>query len=40
MRIFSREALDHWPDQAAFEDLRDWLIPGIEGREERVGGFP
>lgn len=40
VRFFSREILDHWPDKGreqAFEDLRDWLIPEIEGREARVG---
>ncbi|MFK7897529.1 MAG: NDP-sugar synthase [Myxococcota bacterium] len=37
LRIFSREALDHWPGETAFEDLRDWLIPGIETRNESVG---
>lgn len=37
LRIFSREALDHWPDDAAFEDLRDWLVPGMEERGESVG---
>ncbi len=44
VRFFSRDILDHWPDGPAddpaekvFEDLRDWLIPGIEQRGERVG---
>jgi mannose-1-phosphate guanylyltransferase len=40
VRFFSREVLDNWPDgdaDGAFEDLRDWLIPGIEMRGERVG---
>lgn len=40
VRFFSREVLDNWPGDAAdesFEDLRDWLIPGIETRGERVG---
>ena len=40
VRFFSREILDNWPGEAAddeFEDLRDWLIPGIESRGERVG---
>jgi mannose-1-phosphate guanylyltransferase len=40
VRFFSRDVLDHWPCDApedVFEDLRDWLIPGIETRGERVG---
>jgi len=40
VRFFSRKILDNWPCDAAedaFEDLRDWLIPGIEERGERVG---
>jgi len=50
VRFFSRDALDHWPfpgidreaeaesPETAFEDLRDWLVPGIELRGESVGG--
>ena len=41
VRFFSRKILDNWPCDAAedvFEDLRDWLIPGIEKRGEHVGG--
>jgi NDP-sugar pyrophosphorylase family protein len=40
VRFFSREILDNWPVAAVdgvFEDLRDWLIPGIETRGERIG---
>jgi len=40
VRFFSREVLDHWPCRDAekgFEDLRDWLIPGVETRGERLG---
>lgn len=44
VRFFSREILDHWPSETptnargtVFEDLRDWLVPGIETRGERVG---
>jgi NDP-sugar pyrophosphorylase family protein len=40
VRFFSREILDNWPEDAAddvFEDLRDWLVPGIETRGERIG---
>ena len=40
VRFFSREVLDNWPGGPAtdvFEDLRDWLIPGVETRGERVG---
>lgn len=40
VRFFSREVLDNWPlfgTENAFEDLRDWLIPGIETRGEQVG---
>jgi NDP-sugar pyrophosphorylase family protein len=40
VRFFSREVLENWPAAGAarvFEDLRDWLIPGIEERDERVG---
>jgi NDP-sugar pyrophosphorylase family protein len=50
VRFFSREVLDHWPapggdaaadresGEPAFEDLRDWLAPGIEVRGESIGG--
>jgi NDP-sugar pyrophosphorylase family protein len=41
VRFFSHDVLDNWPAEAAdavFEDLRDWLVPGIETRGERVGG--
>ncbi len=40
VRFFSREVLDNWPGGTAtdvFEDLRDWLVPGVETRGERVG---
>ncbi len=48
VRFFSRDILDNWPSEPAggsiagthdrvFEDLRDWLIPGIEKRGEAVG---
>lgn len=38
IRLFSRDALDHWPDRDVFEDLRDWLVPAIQERGLRVGG--
>ncbi len=38
IRVFSREALDHWPDRDAFEDLRDWLVPAMEDHGLPVGG--
>lgn len=49
VRFFKSETLADWPAPAnasssrddaedfAFEDLRDWLIPGIEGRGLRIG---
>jgi mannose-1-phosphate guanylyltransferase len=40
VRFFSPKILDNWPPigpDEAFEDLRDWLVPGIESRNERVG---
>lgn len=40
VRFFSREVLDNWPGGTTtdvFEDLRDWLVPGVETRGERVG---
>jgi mannose-1-phosphate guanylyltransferase len=43
VRLFSRGMLDNWPRQAdgavrnVFEDLRDWMIPGIVSRGEHVG---
>jgi NDP-sugar pyrophosphorylase family protein len=40
VRFFSREVLDNWPRgtlEDVFEDLRDWLIPGVEIRGESVG---
>jgi NDP-sugar pyrophosphorylase family protein len=38
IRLFSRDALDHWPDRDVFEDLRDWLVPAMKERGLRVGG--
>lgn len=41
VRFFSRQILDNWPKDtiadSVFEDLRDWLVPGIETRGEHVG---
>ena len=37
VRFFAREALDGWPQEAAFEDLRDWLAPRVLSGETRVG---
>jgi len=37
-RLFSREALDRWPDREVFEDLRDWLVPASKEYGLRVGG--
>jgi hypothetical protein len=37
LRIFSKRALCDWPDDEVFEDLRDWLVPGILERGLRVG---
>jgi NDP-sugar pyrophosphorylase family protein len=38
VRIFSKDVFEGWPDADVFEDLRDWLIPGIEADRLRVGG--
>lgn len=38
VRIFSKNVFQGWPDEDVFEDLRDWLIPGIEAGRLRVGG--
>jgi len=38
VRLFSREALDLWPDREVFEDLRDWLVPAMRDHGLRVGG--
>jgi mannose-1-phosphate guanylyltransferase len=38
VRIFSRRVFDRWPDATVFEDLRDWLMPGMEAGAFRVGG--
>jgi len=44
VRFFSREIFGDWPSTPdpkevahAFEDLRDWLIPGIQDRGDSVG---
>ncbi|MAG29318.1 MAG: hypothetical protein CL908_00295 [Deltaproteobacteria bacterium] len=39
VRFFSRETLGHWPLEEVFEDLRDWLLPGIERRGQPVGAL-
>lgn len=38
IRLFSREALGHWPDRDVFEDLRDWLVPAMKDHRLQVGG--
>lgn len=38
VRVLSRAALDHWPDRAVFEDLRDWLVPAMRDHGMRAGG--
>jgi len=37
VRIFSKQIFDAWPEQDVFEDLRDWLVPGIEVGRLHVG---
>jgi NDP-sugar pyrophosphorylase family protein len=37
VRIFSKSVFQAWPDEEVFEDLRDWLVPGIESHRFRVG---
>ncbi len=37
VRIFSRQIFDDWPEQDVFEDLRGWLVPGIEVGRIQVG---
>jgi NDP-sugar pyrophosphorylase family protein len=37
VRIFSKQIFDDWPEQDAFEDLRGWLVPGIEVGRIGVG---
>jgi NDP-sugar pyrophosphorylase family protein len=37
VRFFSRSALVGWPDEEAFEDLRDWLAPRVEKGLASVG---
>lgn len=31
VRFFSPDAFEAWPEGAAFEDLRDWLVPRMRG---------
>lgn len=38
VRIFSAGVFEAWPDRAVFEDLREWLVPGVEAGRIRVGG--
>jgi mannose-1-phosphate guanylyltransferase len=38
VRIFSRSVFHGWPDTEIFEDLRDWLIPGMESGYFQLGG--
>jgi NDP-sugar pyrophosphorylase family protein len=38
VRIFSKSVFQSWPNEEVFEDLRDWLIPGIEADRIHVGG--
>jgi len=37
VRIFSKQIFDDWPEQDVFEDLRGWLVPGIEVGRIGVG---
>ena len=37
VRFFAREALEGWPSEEAFEDLRDWLAPRVRSNKTRVG---
>ena len=37
VRFFSRRAFENWPGDAVFEDLRDWIVPGIEAGILSVG---
>lgn len=39
VRFFTRETLSDWPADDAFEDLRDWLVPGVERRSKTVGAL-
>lgn len=38
VRIFSKRIFESWPKENVFEDLRDWLAPGIEHGSYRVAG--
>ncbi len=37
VRVLSRRALETWPRDTVFEDLRDWIVPGIESGNLSVG---
>lgn len=38
VRLFSKSVFQAFPEASVFEDLRDWLLPGIEAGRLRVGG--
>jgi NDP-sugar pyrophosphorylase family protein len=38
VRVFSREALEAFPERDDFEDVRDWMLPELEADNERIRG--